>query len=150
MLVTPLGRERQFLSCRPNDSNNAIFKEAYAYIPQSVVGDNTGLAVLYLETSGFPRYVIQEGHDSICQDVPKTPLEVYECLVRTEMAFARKIRFHNGLEIEIPIEAKVGCSFDDADTVKIKKFTLDGVKEALQKLQELKEGAYESSQKVLA
>lgn len=132
MLVTPFGRERQFLSCRPNDANNQIFKEAYAYIPQSVVGDNTGFAVLSLETSGSPRYIVQEGHDSISADLPRDSMVVYEHLLRTELAFARKIRFYNGIEITIPIEAEVGSSFEEA--VRIKKFTLNGVKEALEQL----------------
>jgi hypothetical protein len=131
MLVTPFGRERQFLSCRPNDSNSSIYKEAYAYIPQSVVGDNTGFAVLHLETNGFPRRIVQEGHDSIAQDISDNAMTIYETLLRTELAFTRKIRFYNGIEIRIPIEASLGYSFDDE--VRIKKFTLDGVKEALER-----------------
>src|SRR5208337_1079517 len=48
-LITPLGRERQFLGLRSGEKNYSIFNEAYSYIPQSTVGDNTGLAVCELE-----------------------------------------------------------------------------------------------------
>lgn len=134
MLVTPFGRERQFLGARPNDSNHSIFKEAYAFIPQSTVGDNTGFAVLALE-SKYPveeRFIVQEGHDSIVQDVPDSVETVYKYLLRTESAFKRTIRFHNGIELEIPIEAEVG--YDFKTTVRIKEISRAGVKIAMEKL----------------
>jgi hypothetical protein len=136
MLVTPFGRERQFLGARPHDHNSTIFKEAYAYIPQSVVGDNTGFAVLALETK-YPvseRSVVQEGHDSIVQDVKRDTETVYKYLLRTQSAFDRRIKFHNGIEVQIPIEAEVGFNFNT--TVKIREFTRAGVKAAIDQLEE--------------
>lgn len=135
-LITPLGRERVFLGARPTENNSTVMKEAYAFIPQSTVGDNTGLAVLNLETA-YPqeeRAIVQEGHDSIVQDIRADAGTVYSYLQRTEAAFSRKIRFHNGIELEIPIEAEVG--FDFAYTVKIKSFTFDAVKLALEELRD--------------
>ena len=136
MLVTPFGRERQFLSARPNDHNSTVFKEAYAYIPQSTVGDNTGFAVLSLETR-YPteeRLVVQEGHDSIVQDVRDDTETVYKYLLRTQSAFDRRIKFHNGIEVEIPIEAEVAYDFNT--TVKIGEFSRAGVKKAIEELKE--------------
>jgi hypothetical protein len=135
-LVTPFGRERTFLGARPNDSNSTLFKEAYAYIPQSTVGDNTGFALLslcttYPETRG---YIVQEGHDSIVQDVPEDVETVYKMLLRTCKAFDRTIRFYNGIEVNIPIEAEVG--FDFNTTVKVKEFTRAGIKAAIEKSKE--------------
>lgn len=132
-LITPLGRERQFLGARPNDHNSSIFKEAYAFVPQSVVGDNTGLAILDLE-SQENSLVVQEGHDSIVQDIPANIETIYKYLLRAVKAFDRKIVFHNGIEIEIPIEAEIAFDFQTA--VKIKTFTREGIKIALDKLQE--------------
>jgi len=136
LLVTPFGRERQILGARPEDNNSSVFKEAYSFIPQSTVGDNTGFTVLLLETEIPPeeRAVIQEGHDSVVQDIPSTVEGIYKCLLRTALYFKRTIRFHNGIEIEIPIEAELGYNFHI--TVKIKDFTRAGVKEALEKLDE--------------
>jgi len=136
VLITPepFLRERQFLSIRASEgSNSQKIKEAFAHIPQSTVADNTGFALLDLETRYPPeeRYIIQEGHDSLVQDVPDTYDAVYEALLRTDLAFDRKIRFHNGIEIKIPIEAEVGYSF--AEKVKIRSFTLQGVKDAVEK-----------------
>lgn len=135
-LITPFGRERQFLSLRPNDSNNSIFKEAYSFIPQSTVGDNTGFAVLKME-SGYPvseRFIVQEGHDSVVQDIRADPETVYKYLLRVNAAFARTIKFHNGLEVEIPVEAEVG--FDFKTTVKIKELSRKSVAEAIEKLRD--------------
>lgn len=136
-LITPAPflRERQFLSIRPTESpNSQRIKEAFAFIPQSCVADNTGYAVLELETRYPPeeRYIIQEGHDSIAQDIPDDVDSIYETLERTSLAFDRKICFPNGIEIRIPIEAELGYNFKD--TVKIKSFTLAGVREAREKL----------------
>ena len=138
VLITPepFLRERQALCLRPSDANSNILKEYFAFIPQSTVGDNTGFSVLHLE-SAYPqeeRFVVQEGHDSIVQDIPDTEGSVLRTLGRTQKAFNRTIRFHNGIELEIPIEAEVG--YDFKDTVKIKSFTLEGVHEAIQKLRD--------------
>jgi len=135
-LVTPFGRERTFLGARPNDSNATLFKEAYAYIPQSCVGDNTGFALLSLcsQPGEAGRYIVQEGHDSIVQDIPEDVETVYKVLLRTCAAFDRTIRFYNGIEVNIPIEAEVG--FDFNTTVKVKEFTRTGVKAAIEKLKE--------------
>jgi len=137
ILTTPFGRERQALSIRPGDTNSQKFKELYAFIPQSTVGDNTGFSLLRLESDYPPeeRACVQEGHDSITQDVVAVPDTIYKCLCRTATAFKRTIRFHNGIEVEIPIEAELGYNF--LTKVKIKDFSLQGVKEALQKLNDL-------------
>lgn len=133
-LTTPFGRERQFLSVRPNSENNSIFNEAYSYIPQSTVGDNTGFAVAYLEQDvfGTARAIVQEGHDSIVQDIPVSVESISRYLERTVKAFDRPVRFHNGIEINIPIEAELGYDFD----LKVGIDTLDrtGIERALDKL----------------
>jgi DNA polymerase I-like protein with 3'-5' exonuclease and polymerase domains len=133
MLKTPFGRERMFLSARPNSDNNSVFNEAFAYIPQSTVGDNTGFAVYYLESNRADDYLlIQEGHDSIVQDIPNSVVSILGNLIRTQDAFKRTIRFHNGIEIEIPIEAELGYDFDLK--VSIDSFDEKGVREALDNL----------------
>jgi hypothetical protein len=136
ILTTPFGRERQFLGARPNDSNSSVFKEAYAYIPQSTVGDNTGFAVLKMESHYdlSERRIVQEGHDSIVQDVRDDTEVVYKYLLRVVDSFKRTIVFHNGITVEIPIEAEVGYDFQT--TVKIKEVTRAGVAAAIEKLKD--------------
>lgn len=138
VLITPSPflRERQFISLRPTDGNSAGIKEAYAFIPQSTVGDNTGFALLDIESDSESKgFVVQEGHDSLVLDVEDSYPKVYSTLLRVDKAFDRKIRFANGIEFQIPLEAKIGYSFGEA--VKIKSFTPEGVKAAMQKLQDL-------------
>lgn len=132
----PFFRERQFLGCRPNDHNSAVFKEAYSFVPQETVADNTGVSVLQLETSCLreERCIVQEGHDSIVFDIPKNLERVYTQLLRTQKAFDRTITFYNGIQINIPIEAELGMDFDM--TVKIRDFTREGVRIAMQKLKD--------------
>jgi hypothetical protein len=119
MLRTPFGRERQFFGLRAGDSsgNQKIFREAYAYIPQSTVGDNTGFAVYALESTGVG-CVIQEGHDSIIQEPPDRIDFVWEQIQLTIAAFDREIIFHNGISVKIPIEGKIGYDFDKQITLK--------------------------------
>lgn len=131
----PFERERQFLSARPNDFNSSVFKEAYSYIPQSTVGDNTGVAVLCMETaSDNKEYIVQEGHDSIVQDIPDSSEIIYEQLQKVDKAFDREITFYNGIKLKIPIEAEIGYDFNTS--VKIKDFSLQAVREAREQLQE--------------
>jgi hypothetical protein len=132
LLRTPLGRERQFLGLRSGEKNYSILNEGYAYIPQSVVGDNTGLAISFLETK-HP-YVLQESHDSICQEIPAIEDEIVKVFLNTLKAFERSIRFHNGFEINIPIEGKIGYNWND--TITISDFTSDGIVAAFKSLKQ--------------
>jgi hypothetical protein len=146
-LITPYGRERQFLEFRPGSKNGNLWNEAYAYIPQSVVGDNTGFAVEELVLSPEQNiYLLQEGHDSIVQEVKYR--DSSECgtisnnasdidrlvvaLERTVEAFDREIEFYNGIKINIPVEAEL--SFDFARSVKVKTLDRAGIEAALAKL----------------
>jgi hypothetical protein len=136
MLKTPFGRERMFLGARPNANNSSLFNEAYAYIPQSIVGDNTGFAVSFIEENkGNTSLLIQEGHDSIVQETRFDNLT--QALDRTIQAFKRRIIFHNGIEVEIPISAGIG--YDFKDEVDLETLDESGIKKALDKLNEKKE-----------
>src|SRR3974390_2445831 len=136
ILITPFKRERQFLGARPGDYNSTIFKEAYAFIPQSTIGDNTGIAVLILESSDKDRddSIVQEGHDSLVQDIVANVDTIKSHCHRTDHAFDRTIRFHNGIEVKIPLEYKLGYSF--ADAVELKDFETNTIKEALEQVTE--------------
>lgn len=132
MLRTPLGRERQFLGLRSGEKNYSIFNEAYSYIPQSTVGDNTGLAVCELERDYH--YILQDGHDSLCQEIPDAEDEIHKVFMATGKAFERDITFHNGIIIRIPIEAQIG--YDWKNKVKLEHYTEDCLMDALKELRE--------------
>lgn len=136
LLCTPFGRERLFLGCRPHADNNTLFNEAYSYIPQSTVGDNTGFAVSFLETRA-KGFIVQEGHDSIAHDIISDPTVINSTLLDTIESFRRTIRFHNGIELEIPISAELGYDFER--TIELESMDEVGIKKALDKLNESKE-----------
>lgn len=123
-LVTPFGREHQFFGLRPGDSsgNNKIFREGYAFIPQSSIGDNTGFAIYELmqepEGSKTPFAVIQESHDSIAQEITDTVDTIWNYIQLTIRAFKRTMRFHNGIEVDVPVEGELGYSFYSTVTLK--------------------------------
>lgn len=134
MLRTPLGRERQFFGFRPNSDNHEVWNEAYSWIPQSVVGDNTGMAVLFLDTEAMLPYIVQESHDSIVQETPDNLSTLETVFEETRRSFDRTIRFHNGIEVEIPIEADLSYNFEDKVT--LRNYTIDALREAYHELQE--------------
>lgn len=120
-LTTPTGRERIFFGLRAGDNggNNKIYNEAFSYIPQSIVGDNTGFAVARIET-GDERTrgcIIQESHDSIIQEIDDTPDAIWTFVQATKAAFDRSFRFHNGIEIKIPVEGELGYDFGSTVTL---------------------------------
>lgn len=121
-LRTPFGRERIFFGLRAGEagSNTKIFNEAYSYIPQSTVGDNTGFAVFALETGNEQTRgrIIQEGHDSIVQEIPDDVDSIWTFLQVTRESFNRRIQFHNGIELQIPVEGEI--AYDFYETVSLK------------------------------
>ena len=126
LLRTPWGRERQFFGLRSGESsgNQKIYREAYSYIPQSTVGDSTGFAVYDLESesdvrgSKTPPAVIQEGHDSIVQEITDTIDTTWDYIQRTIRAFDREVKFDNGISFTIPVEGELAYDFYDSITLK--------------------------------
>ena len=150
-LKTPFGRERIFFGLRGGETgnNNKIFNEAYSYIPQSTVGDNTGFAVFALETGNEQTRgcIIQEGHDSIVQEIDDSVEAIWNYLALTRAAFERRIKFHNGIEVEIPVEGEIGFDFyhtvsfksKQTGTKKIEDLSYQDVQAAYYKLKEHQE-----------
>jgi uracil-DNA glycosylase len=109
LLRTPLGRERIFYGIRPYGDNSKIFREGYAYIPQSTIGDNNGLAVLFCQTAN-PGSVLADGHDSMLTEVEDSYDAVVNQMKLLLQAYDRVIRFPNGFEVRIPIDFRIGYS----------------------------------------
>jgi len=111
-LQTPFGRERCFFGCRPYGDNSAIFRDAYSYIPQSTVGDNTGLTILQFENT-HPGLVVMDLHDEVVLEVADSVVAVIQAADSLRKAFDREIRFPNGTTIVIPTEFKIGFNLRD-------------------------------------
>jgi DNA polymerase I-like protein with 3'-5' exonuclease and polymerase domains len=106
LLRTPLGRERIFLGCRPFSDNRKVYKEAYSFIPQGTVGDNTGFSILFCERND-PGLVVLDTHDAITLEIDDNP----DCLLRgvrlLERSFDRHLQIGD-IEVKIPVELEVG------------------------------------------
>ena len=151
-LTNPFGRERQFFGMRGGDNsgNAKIFREAFSYIPQSTVGDNTGFAVYELslayDNRGEKTRLVQECHDSVVQEVPDTPEAIYDWCQITLKAFDRTVRHSNGIEYKIPVEAEFGYNLGELETLKssntgtkkLEDISLQDVKDLYEKIKEKK------------
>ena len=161
VLVTPWGRERQFYGLRAGDTGNnqKVFREAYSYIPQSTIGDNTGFAVYDLECcdkqSKTPPAVIHENHDSIGQEIMDNPDNIWNYVQKTIHSFDRTARFANGFETKIPVEGEIGYDFyatitlknNETGSKKLEDLRYKDIQIAYIKLQEMKAKAEEEDAK---
>ena len=133
MLSNPLGRQRTFHGLHPSRDNGKVFREGYAYIPQSSVGDNTGFALVHCERTK-PGWVIQDKHDALLLEVADTYETVMEARTLLLSAFDRVFRFPNGYEVRIPIDFEIGY-----DVKNLKKMS-NNVEEWSKKYEAIKEG----------
>lgn len=130
VLTTPVGRSRYFFGLRPEADNSKIFKEAYSYIPQSTVGDNTGLAILCCERN-VPGWVVMDTHDAATLEVEDSFEEVYKAYQLLTEAFDRTFTFPlRGVQIKIPIEFTLG--YDLKNEVEFDPGKCENVKTGLQ------------------
>lgn len=106
------GRERQFFGLHPYRDNSKIFREAFSYIPQSTIGDNTGASINWLEKTA-PGLVVMETHDSVVLEVDDCEQSVINAVSLLERSFDRVLRFPRGLELKIPIAHEIGYSLQD-------------------------------------
>lgn len=112
MLRTPLGRERIFYGLRPYSNNGEIFRKGYAFTPQSTVGDNTGMAVVFIENER-PGPLVMETHDALTLEVDDDGNEVCKAADLLRRSFDRPLTFPNGLTINIPVEIKIGYNLQE-------------------------------------
>jgi hypothetical protein len=133
-LSTPIGRVRQSLSIRPYSDNSAVFREFYSYIPQSTVGDNTGLAIIHCERHD-PGLVVLDAHDALTLEVADNLRAVKSAVELLENAFDRTLVFPNGTEIKIPLEFELG--YDMKNIVKFDRS--DQTEEIYQRAQTFKQ-----------
>jgi len=115
-LVTPIGRRRTFLALRSYSDNSSIFREGFAYIPQSSVGDNTGLAIIYCERQR-PGLVVADGHDAVYLEVDDDSDSIRKGIALLDASFDRTLTLPvRGVEIKIPVEFELGYNLRDMVT----------------------------------
>jgi uracil-DNA glycosylase family 4 len=109
ILFSPHGRRRQFF----NRWGTELFKEAYSYIPQATVSDQTKFAMVSLSKI-FPKKVlrfVQESHDSFLALVHEDWINLVAKTVKEELEqpidFSR-CTLSRDYKLVIPCEIKIG------------------------------------------
>lgn len=105
-VTTPLGRKRTFFG----RWGEQLFREAYAFVPQSVVGDVLNYAMIRLKRIHPPVEFMLQIHDAFVIQVTRGYVDLW--LPKIEEAFNIPILI-NGRELVIPIDVKVGDNWDD-------------------------------------
>ena len=115
ILWTPFGRRREFFG----KWERALFREAYAHIPQSTIADNTKRTMLGLASVDWIEILI-ELHDGFVAQIPENRVE--ECYDIVKPIFEQSIDFERCTiqrePLTIPIECQIGYSWGD-----LKKWT---------------------------
>lgn len=117
MLENPYGRKRLFLD-RWGDS---LFKEAYAWIPQSTVGDKLNidgiLYTYYNQTLFAPIDLLNQVHDSMvfqCNIKQYSMERIAECLLRIKESLEQPVVWRD-TSFVIPIDLEIGISLKKDD-----------------------------------
>lgn len=113
VLRNPFGRRRQFFDRWGDD----LFKEAYAFIPQSTVGDHLKMAGLRIKNRKRSIMFVLESHDSFLAIVKEAEIEETARIFKEE--FEKEIDF-SGCSIKrgklvIPCEMKIGKNYKDLE-----------------------------------
>lgn len=106
VLMSPHGRRRMFFDRWGED----LFKEAYAYIPQSTVSDHLKFTAMVIERRCWWIEILSESHDSFLAQIPPESLAETVAVIKEEMEkpidFSR-CSIKRG-ELVIPCEIKIG------------------------------------------
>lgn len=106
-LVNPFGRKRVFME----RIGPELFREAYAYVPQSTVADQLHRASLEIWARlPEPARIVLQVHDSIVVQCSESQVEEVKAIVRE--ALERPIVIM-GRELVIPADVKVGSNWDE-------------------------------------
>lgn len=105
-LTTPLGRKRTFFGMW----GDQLFREAYAFVPQSTVGDTLNLAMIRLHQAHPDVEFMLQNHDAFVIQVDDDKVGMWR--ERVKEAFDIKL-YINGKTLVLPFDMKVGKNWQD-------------------------------------
>lgn len=115
-LNAPLGGKRTFFERWGEE----LFRQAFSYIPQRAVSDNTKMAAIRIREQIPNIKIVMESHDALLFSIPKSKLSSQIPIIKSEME--RPIDFsHCSLprsELVIPCEVEVGSNYKDLSKFK--------------------------------
>lgn len=119
-LINPYGRPRVFNGRYEDD----LYKEGFAYIPQSTVADTTQSALIDIDAEWVGEdvaWLVSENHDALVAEVPANNWEPYARFMRSAMT--REIDFspYCTLKRDIRLTIPVDIEFSDTNYAEMKK-----------------------------
>lgn len=120
VLINPYGRPRVFNGKYEDD----LYKEGFAYIPQSTVADTTQSALIDIDNEWRGEdvaYLVSENHDALVAEVPANNWEPYARFMR--QAMTREIDFspYCTLKRDIRLTIPVDIEFSDTNYASMSK-----------------------------
>jgi len=112
-LETVFGRKRTFYGAM----NDATFREAYAYKPQSTVSDITKRATIVLDKEQPWMQFLADNHDSNVYQAPEEREDEAVVLLKNAMEIPLEVK---GRAITIPVSIQTGRSWGDLSSWKPK------------------------------
>lgn len=116
-LVNPFGRLRRFFN-RPGES---LYKEAFAFIPQSTVKDRLTQSGIKIQEKKYPIKLQGEAHDSLTYQMPIG--EYLDISKEIKLIMEEEIDFANCSlsrgKLIIPCEFEVGTNFNELEKLKL-------------------------------
>lgn len=102
-----------------------LFRQAFSYIPQRTVSDNTKAAAIRIRTHIPTIKIVMESHDALLFSVPLSKVPTYAPIIKKEME--RPINFSQcslkRRTLKIPCELEIGKNYRDLS--KFKDLVLD-------------------------
>lgn len=115
----PFGGKRQFFERWGEE----LFRQAFAYIPQRAITDNTKAAAIRISDRIKGIRIILEAHDGLLFMVPEKHAEEYGLIIKEEME--RPIRFENcslpRRDLVVPCELEIGYNYQDFEKFRVKQ-----------------------------
>lgn len=112
----PCGGKRTFFE----KWNDELFRQAYSYIPQRSVSDNTKNAGIRLKERIKNLRILVESHDALLFMVPENRVDDYAPIIKEE--FERSINFSNcsmsRRALSIPCEIEIGYNYKELSKFK--------------------------------
>jgi hypothetical protein len=92
-----------------------LFRQAFSYIPQRTVTDNTKAAGLRIRKRIAGIRIVMEAHDSLLFNIPESNLPEWSAIIKEE--FERPINFNNcslpRRHLKIPCEIEIGYNYQE-------------------------------------
>ena len=131
-LVNCFGRKRPF----PGPLSTSLFQQAYAYIPQSTVGDICFTAMRQWRRDTLGLELLSNVHDSLLtQFDAESPEDVpYDSLVTfaTDKEYLNPVCCYKGREFQIPTDLKLGVAWGEDDMVEVPCGDPNAMREAVE------------------